>query len=261
MPDTVAPPAAPGRGPAEAPDPEFWGPPGPTRRERRDLARPSIPAGALDRLLDRTREWRSDARAGVAALVVLALVAGIAWYRIGLGSGGGAGASPDAPAPAAVSTTSASGTSAGGDLTVHVAGAVVQPGVMELPDGARVIDAVEAAGGGLPEADLDRMNLAAKLVDGQRVLVQRVGDPAAPADPSGAGIPGAEGAPPSSEPVNVNTATQEQLETLPGIGPTLAQAIIAERDRRGGFRSVNELRDVRGIGDKRFADIEGLVTV
>ncbi|MGQ0803643.1 MAG: helix-hairpin-helix domain-containing protein [Actinomycetota bacterium] len=259
MPDTLAPPASPGPARPEAPDPQFWGPPRPTRRERRELARTPIAGGALDRALDRVREWRSDPRAGVAALVVLALVAGLAWYRIGLGSGGGADATADVSAPrvSATSTTAAPG----GDVTVHVAGAVVQPGVIELPEGGRVIDAVEAAGGGLPEADLDRMNLAAKLVDGQRVLVQRVGDPAAPADPSAPGTPGAEGATPGAEPVNLNTATQEQLETLPGIGPTLAEAITAERDRRGGFRSVNELRDVRGIGDKRFADLEGLVTV
>ncbi|HUF84928.1 MAG TPA: ComEA family DNA-binding protein, partial [Acidimicrobiia bacterium] len=149
----------------------------------------------------------------------------------------------------------------GGDLTVHVAGAVVQPGVIELADGSRVIDAVEAAGGGLPEADLDRMNLAAQLVDGQRILVQRIGDPAAPADPSASGTPTGDGTDATSELVNLNTATQEQLESLPGIGPVLAEAIITERDRRGGYRSVNELRDVRGIGDKRFADLEALVTV
>ena len=258
MSDALAPPGPTPSGPVETPDPAFWGPPRPTRRERRDLVRPRPATGSFDRVLDRLREWRTDPRAGVAALVVLALVAGYAWYRIGLG-GGGADASPDAPAPAAASTTSATGTSTGGgDVTVHVAGAVVRPGVMDLPAGSRVIDAVEAAGGGVAEADLDRMNLAAKLVDGQRILVQRVGDPAAPAEP---GPAGGEGAAPTSEPVNLNTATQEQLETLPGIGPVLAEAIITERDRKGGFRSVNELRDVRGIGDKRFADLEPLVTV
>ena len=92
--------------------------------------------------------------------------------------------------------------------------------------------------------------------------MQKVGDPAvaaAPGMPAGSGGPGATGAP--AGPVNVNTATQAELETLPGIGPALAQSIIAERDRRGGFRAVNELRVVRGIGDKRFADLEPLVTV
>ena len=98
-----------------------------------------------------------------------------------------------------------------------------RPGVYELDGDARVIDAVEAAGGGVPEADLDRLNLAAKVVDGERVLVQKVGDPAvaaAPGVPAGSGDPGTTGAP--AGPVNVNTATQAELENLPGIGPTLA---------------------------------------
>ncbi len=146
-------------------------------------------------------------------------------------------------------------------MIVHVAGAVARPGVVELALGARVIDAVEAAGGGLPEADLDRLNLAAKIADGERVLVQRIGDPA----PSG---PADTGAPDVSTPgatsgglLNLNAATLDQLDELPGIGPVLAAAILTERDQRGGFKSVNELRDVRGIGEKRFADLRDLVAV
>jgi competence protein ComEA len=124
-----------------------------------------------------------------------------------------------------------------------------------------VIDAIEAAGGGVPDADLNRLNLAAKVADGQRILVQRVSE-AAPAGPSAGGSSGAGGgaADPSGL-VNLNSATQPELEALPGIGPTLAEAIIAERERRGGFRSVNELRDVRGIGEKRFADLKDKVTI
>ena len=148
---------------------------------------------------------------------------------------------------------------------VHVAGAVTHPGVVELRSGARVIDAVEAVGGALADGDLDRLNLAAKVADGQRVFVAKVGqaDPgvtdAAGGDAggeAGAALPGGSG-----HKVNLNTATQAQLEELPGIGPTYAQAIIAERQRRGGFTSVNELRSVRGIGDKRFAELAPLVTV
>jgi len=259
---------------ADAPDPEFWAPSRPRRPGRPGPARPYVSDGPFERALDRVRAWRADPRAGIAVLAVIAVVAGVAWYRIGMGSGGGDTSTPAVESePEATADPSRSPSSSpeasspeassreGGPVTVHVAGAVARPGVIELPPGARVIDAVEAAGGGVPEADLDRMNLAARLVDGQRVLVQRVGEPPAPAGTAGAtpaaGAPGA----PTNEPVNVNTATQEQLETLPGIGPVLAQAIIAERDRRGGFRSVNELRDVRGIGDKRFADLESLVTV
>jgi competence protein ComEA len=153
-----------------------------------------------------------------------------------------------------------SSTEHGGALTVHVAGAVNRPGVVRIRAGARVVDAIDAAGGGLPDADLDRLNLAAKLVDGQRVAVARVG---APAPVESGAIPGAvdpaAGVDPG--PVNVNTATQAQLEELPGIGPALAGAIIAEREKRGGFRDVAELQDVRGIGDARFADIKDLVSV
>jgi competence protein ComEA len=163
-------------------------------------------------------------------------------------------------------SASAVPTTKGNRVVVHVAGAVARPGVVELASGSRVIDAVEAAGGGLPDADLDRLNLAAKIVDGQRVLVQRVGDPPATegsgsATPGGAGSSGATPGSSMGGPLNLNTATLDQLDELPGIGPSLGAAIIAERDRRGGFKSVNELRDVRGIGEKRFADLRDLVTV
>ncbi|MGH8985784.1 MAG: helix-hairpin-helix domain-containing protein [Acidimicrobiia bacterium] len=276
MPDTFSPEAQARPGHADEPDPAFWGPARPGRGRNGGLVRPVAPAGAFDRALDRLRAWRADPRAGVAVLVVVAVAAGFAWYRIGLGSGGGAEeaatdvpteipsevpAVPSSDGPAPSGPAGAPSAPEDGDVTVHVAGAVARPGVVELRGRSRVIDAVEAAGGGLPDADLDRMNLAARLVDGQRVLVQRVGEPPAPAEPSaGPATPSGDAAP-TSAPISLNTATQEQLETLPGIGPVLAEAIITERDRRGGFRSVNELRDVRGIGDKRFADLESLVTV
>jgi competence protein ComEA len=274
MSDTLVPPAPPRPGPPDRPDPEFWGESRPAR-ERGDLRRPVAPAGPLDRALDRVRAWRADPRLGVAALVAVALVAGFVWYRIGMGSGAAepgvdgadepvateSSAPATADAPDEIDPASTAEPTGDGTLMVHVAGAVTRPGVVELPSGSRVIDALEATGGGVPEADLDRLNLAAPLADGQRVLVQRVGDPPAPADPQAAGAPGADGASDPNALVNLNTATAEQLETLPGIGPVLAEAIITERERRGGFRSVNELRDVRGIGDKRFADLEARVTV
>jgi competence protein ComEA len=139
---------------------------------------------------------------------------------------------------------------------------VTRPGVVRVEAGARVVDAVEAAGGGLPGADLDRLNLAAKVADGQRIAVAIVGAPApVEAGTTGAtpaGDPSTSGPPPL---INVNTATTAELEELPGIGPTLAEAIVAERERRGGFRSVGELQDVRGIGEARYADIKDLVSV
>jgi competence protein ComEA len=224
----------------------------------------------LTRIVDRLRDWRADARLGIVVLVGVAVIAGVIWYRIGIG-GGSAGASSGAPAvvtTAAPSTTLADAVSGNptkpgsATIAVHVAGAVNHPGVVELRSGARVIDAVEAVGGALADGDLDRLNLAAKVADGQRVYVAKIGqaDPGAAADLSGAG--GADPATGSSGgKVDLNTATQAQLEELPGIGPTYAQAIIAERQRRGRFTSVNDLRSVRGIGDKRFAELAPLVTV
>jgi competence protein ComEA len=224
------------------------------------------------------REWRSDARFGVVLLVIVAVLAGVIWYRIGTGGDARAGsaASDARPAPTTATTLAATNASTGASggaaqpdrIAVHVAGAVARPGVVELPAGARVIDAVEAVGGAPADADLDRLNLAAKLVDGERVFVPKAGqaDPGFVPGASGeAGTSGGSGVPASGVTpggkLNLNTATQAQLEELPGIGPTYAQAIIAERQRRGGFKSVNELRSVRGIGDKRFADLAPLVTV
>jgi competence protein ComEA len=190
-----------------------------------------------------------------------------------MGAGGAAhGDAPDPPAAAstadttstlagAPTTTGGQATkAAGGRIVVHIAGAVTRPGVVELAAGARVIDAIEAVGGALPDGDLDRLNLAATLADGQRVYVGRPGV----ADP-GAAVSGTTGADPAAAApggkLNLNTATQAELEELPGLGPAFAQAILAERQRRGGFTSVNDLRSVRGIGDKRFADLAPLVTV
>ena len=137
--------------------------------------------------------------------------------------------------------------------------------MVELGAGTRVVDAVEAVGGAHADADLNRLNLAAKLADGQRVYVPKVGeaDPGVlggGGDPAATGTATVDGAPVVGK-LNLNTATQAQLEALPGIGPTYAQSILAERQRRGGFTSVNELRGVRGIGDKRFAELAPLVTV
>jgi len=125
-----------------------------------------------------------------------------------------------------------------------------------------VIDALEAAGGGLADADLDRLNLAALLIDGQQVLVARVGDPLRPAATgAGTGTTGTGDTGVPTGPLNLNTASATEIETLPGIGPVLAAAIIREREKRGGFSSVNELREVDGIGEKRFSDLRDLVTV
>lgn len=156
--------------------------------------------------------------------------------------------------------------SAGPEIVVDVSGKVRHPGIHRLPAGSRVADALRAAGGVRPGTDLDGLNRARFLVDGEQVVV---GGPA-PATGSavagtaaggtaagGAAGAGAAGLP--AAPVSLNTATAEQLETLPGVGPVLAQHIIDYRTQHGGFRSVDELRQVSGIGDRRFADLRSLV--
>lgn len=130
----------------------------------------------------------------------------------------------------------------GGDVVVHVAGAVRDPGVYRLPEGARVTDAVERAGGTTAGAASDAINLAARLADGQQVVVpaRTPGAGAAAAAAKGTGI--------AAGPISLGTATVEQLETIEGIGPVTAQEIIEFRDRNGGLASIEELDEISGIG-------------
>lgn len=137
---------------------------------------------------------------------------------------------------------------------VHVAGAVRSPGVYRLRDGERIQDAVRRAGGPRAGADLNAINLAAKVADGQQVVVPRRGGAgAAPA--GGAGEPGG----PPQAPVSLNTATAEQLDTLDGVGPATASKILEYRRQHGGFRSIDDLGEIPGIGPKRLAALRGKV--
>ncbi len=220
------------------------------------LARPPAPAARVP-LSERVQLWRSDPRVAAAVVAVVLLAALAVWIR-----STAAGSAPPAPSSitAATGAPSAPTTAKAGPM-VHVVGAVRASGVVELSPGARVRDAVAAAGGAADDADLERLNLAAPVTDGQRIAVPRVGDPApaaAAGDPSAAGS-GSNGAP--AGPLDLNAASATDLETLPGIGPTLADAIVREREKLGGFKSVEDLKQVRGIGEARFADIRDLVTV
>jgi competence protein ComEA len=225
--------------------------------------RPPAPSGRAAAFTERFDTLRRDPRVGVALLLVCACAAGMFWFRSAVSQPSAAQA-PATPtsAPVGDSTTTTSAVAAPSTVVVHVAGAVARPGVVTLPTKSRVVDAIEAAGGAQPDADLDRLNLATALTDGQRVAVPVRGQPAPPLEATAAPAPdGTDAAPSASAPVNLNTATAQELEALPGIGPTLAQAIIEERDRAGGFRSVEDLRRVHGIGDARFAQVQPLVTV
>lgn len=157
-------------------------------------------------------------------------------------------------APSAPTSTPRTG--GGGDIVVDVAGKVRRPGLYRLPAGSRVDDALRAAGGVRKGTDATGVNRARLLNDGEQLLVGVVPAPGATAaDASSAGT----GAGPET-PVSLNTATAEQLQTLPGVGPVLAQHILEYRQRHGGFSDVDQLREVNGIGERRFADLAPRVT-
>ncbi len=163
---------------------------------------------------------------------------------------------PRAGGPADPATTT---TTAAPEAVAHAAGAVQVPGVYRVPPGGRVGDLLALAGGAAPDADLNRLNLAAPVTDGSQVYVPRVGEvPPTPVAPPG-GEAGASGQ--AAGPLDINTATQAELEELPGVGPATAEAILAERDRRGRFETVDDLLDVRGIGEAKLAQVRDLVRV
>ncbi len=131
-------------------------------------------------------------------------------------------------------------------ITVHITGAVVSPGIHQIPDGSRVGDAIEAAGGFLPLADQENLNLAALVEDGSKINVEK-------RNSAEGGSGGAR--------VNINTASLEELDTLPGIGPSTAQAIIDHRQQFGYFQRTDEIMNVSGIGPSTYERIEDLITV
>jgi competence protein ComEA len=188
-------------------------------------------------------------------------------------AGHGDGAEPvPKPSPGALGATAPPPStvpgpdSGGGTVVVDVSGKVRHPGIQRLPAGSRVADALRAAGGVRSGTDLGTLNRARVLVDGEQVVVG--GDAPAPVPGSapapgtaGAGVPpgGAAAAPGPASPLSLNSATVEQLDTLPGVGPVLARHILDYRTQHGGFTSVDQLREVTGIGDRRFADLRDLV--
>jgi competence protein ComEA len=212
--------------------------------------------------------WRLDpgrraaAATGIAALVA-ALIAG-GWvlanrpHAVALGptsasATASAPSSAGATAVAAASSSRASSSSAAATVVVDVEGQVARPGVYRLPAGSRVDDALAAAGGVLPGVDLSTLNRAQVLSDGQQIAVAVPGAPAAAA--GGTGSTG------TGTPINLNTATAEQLDALPGVGPVLAAHILDWRTQHGRFTSVDQLREVSGIGEAKFTDLKPLLTV
>ncbi len=163
--------------------------------------------------------------------------------EVGVGGPAGAGDGP---------TGSTGSTGSTAELVVDVAGKVRRPGIAVLPAGSRVVDALEAAGGARPGVDLTSLNLARPVVDGEQILVGVAPVP---------GVAGSLGTPSGESMVNLNSADQAALETLPGVGPVTAASIIAWRTDHGGFTSVDELLEVDGIGEATLEDLAPLVTL
>jgi competence protein ComEA len=229
-----------------------------------ELLRPEPPRSLLDHARAALAVLRPARLATGAGAVLLLVAAG--WWLL----------RPSRPPvedqlPRASTTASAASSSAAPspvstepvEVVVQVAGAVVHPGVYRLPSGARVMDLVDAAGGATADADLEAMSLAARLRDGQRVQVPHRGEvlPAsATGAPSGGESGGRAGSVPT-EPVDLNSAGLDELDALPGVGPTIAQAIIANRTRHGPFLSVDDLTEVPGIGAAKLDSLRDLVRV
>ncbi|GLZ55297.1 ComEA family DNA-binding protein [Actinomycetospora sp. NBRC 106378] len=194
--------------------------------------------------------WGAVALAAV--VVVAAVVAGIGVW------GGRPVAEPVPPLPVVAGAPSSSAVvpPAGGRVVVHVAGKVRRPGLVTVAEGARVGEAVEAAGGPLPRVDLTSLNLAARVVDGQQIVV---GAPAAA--PVAAPAAGPAAAPAGDGKLDLNAATLEQLDGLPGVGPVTAKKILDWRTQNGRFAAVEQLREIPGIGEARFGTLRELVRV
>ncbi|WP_081915427.1 ComEA family DNA-binding protein [Saccharothrix sp. NRRL B-16314] len=197
-------------------------PPGPLRR----LAHRWLPEPALPRR-------RRVLLAGVMAAVALAVALTLWWQRPLPES------PPDLPVAEAAAVSRAEE-----PLVVNVVGLVSTPGLVTVPSGARVADALQAAGGADPGADLTALNLARKVADGEQIAV---------------GIPAPQPGGAETTPLSLNTATKEQLDTLPGVGPVTAQRIVDRRQKRGPFTALEQLGEIEGIGDAKLARLRDLV--
>lgn len=194
-----------------------------------------------------------DRRTMMLLVAVMLGAVGVTWFVMNRGQTGTpvAAASPtgvsvvSSPSPTRAPSPTA-------EVVVEVVGKVRKPAVVTLPTGSRVLDAVEAAGGPKPGVDTTDQNLARVLVDGEQI---RIGlDPAPQTAPPVA--PGASGAP-----IDINTASMDALQEIPGVGPVLAQRIVTYREQNGGFSTVEQLLEVSGIGEATFAQMEPVVTV
>jgi competence protein ComEA len=241
--------------PPTDPTPPWAGRVAQLRSTLRHLPVPAVVAGA--------------AGLGVVAIVTVVVLSVLhrssAAPALALPRAGGTGTAASPPPSGGDQAPADAGASpaAGETVTVHAAGAVARPGVYVLPGRARVADLLAAAGGALAEADVDQLNLAAKLTDAERIYVPHKGEAPAPAvgDSATGGASSGSGGSTATGPIDLNAATAAQLDVLPGVGPTTAKAIVAYRSAHGGFRSVTDLLAVPGIGPAKLDAIRPLVTV
>ncbi len=245
----------------------------PTQPLQLPAARGSAVAAVLQRWLPPSwRRARLDpGRPGATALVLVAVVAAVlaavgVWLErpqsapVPALPAVAVSGTPTSGAPAAGVAAGPSALPAAGPLVVSVSGRVQRPGLVRVPDGSRVADVLTAAGGALPGTDLAGLNLARRVGDGEQIAV---GVP--PTDPVDAGpaagpSAGAD-APAPTGPIDLNTATAAQLDTLPGVGPVTVAHILDWRTRNGRFTRVEQLQEIDGIGERRFAQLRDLVTV
>jgi len=220
-------------------------------------------------LADRIRDWITWFGAGRLAVGVVsaATVVAVGFWLLRappppvettLPMATAASSLPVASSPSGSTTTTAPAST---EIVVHVAGAVNEPGVRTLPPGARVVDAVSSAGGLAPDAAPDALNLAARLHDGDRVYVPWEDDPAEIPIGVTPTTGATDGSGEHAAPVSVNSAGVAELEELPGVGPSIASAIVAYRDEHGPFLSVDDLTEVAGIGPAKLEALRDLVTV
>lgn len=212
---------------------------------------PPVPPGSMLQLARAriTQHIRFHPReAGALAMLGLLLLigAGLAYMRA-------RPAAAVAPPSGAVSASASASPASANTIVVDVVGAVRKPGVYGFAQGARVIDAVRAAGGFLPDAEPQAINLARPLVDGEQVVVPKEGEAPPGAAAGGGRQPGGK--------ININNASVSDFDGLPGIGPVLAQRIVDYRDQHGPFRSIQDLMKVSGIGQSKFDSLKDLVAV
>ncbi|WP_329131910.1 helix-hairpin-helix domain-containing protein [Streptomyces sp. NBC_01476] len=222
-------------------------------------AGPPLPGGRLGQL----RQWLFvrcglEFRTVLALTVVLAVAGGLAFHHYWTGRPRTVQVPVAArlPTPAARPAPFPSPSASPSRVTVDIAGKVARPGLRQLPKGARVADALTAAGGPLPGTDTTSLNLARQVTDGEQILVGVTPPPAATSADSAA-APGGPGNP--GTPVSLNSATAAQLDALPGVGPVLAQHILDYRTQHGGFTDPQQLRQIPGIGPRKYATLQPLV--